>query len=98
MPASRRAIDYLLVDQLDVGADALAVLAERMLRHAAFILGREVVGERLLHLVEARARLGGGFHPGDEIAEVAAEERELIPRHDVAVAGNDPVELEALER
>ena len=42
-PRAQALLDDLVVDHLDVVADAVAVVADRVLRHARFVLGCEVV-------------------------------------------------------
>src|SRR6267143_4387168 len=93
-----RLLDDFLVDGLDVRPDAVAVATERILREAGLVLRRQLVADLRLHLVERRALGRRLLHGRDEVDEVAAEEREMSLRPHLAVAGDDVLEPELVER
>src|SRR5712691_6785835 len=45
----------LVVHRLDVDAHPIPIAPERILRHARLVLGGELIGHALLHVVERRA-------------------------------------------
>src|SRR6266545_7592041 len=89
-------LHHLLVNHLDVLSDTVAIAPERILRHAGLVLRRELVADLGLHLGQGGAVGRGLLHGGDEVAEVAAEEREMALGQDLAVSWDDVREVELL--
>src|SRR5262249_5415086 len=90
-------LHHFLVDHLDVERDAVAELAERVLRHATLVLRRELIGQLGLDVVQRRAVDRSLLHTGDEIAQVATEESQVALGRHLAVTGDDVREIEPLE-
>src|SRR5258705_7203103 len=89
--------DHLLVDHLDVLADAVAIPAQRVLRHAGLVLWRELIADLGLHLGERGAAGRRLLHGVDEVADIAAEERQMSLGLDVAVPRDDLREVELIQ-
>src|SRR2546426_10095748 len=89
-------LDDLLVNHLDILSDPVAIAPERILGHAGLVLRRELVADLGLHLGQGGAVGRRLLHGGDEVAEIAAEEREMALGQDLAVPGGDMREVELL--
>src|SRR5205085_8428655 len=97
IPRDSGSLDDLLVDRLNVDADAVAIAAENVPGHSCLVLPCELVRQLRLHLLECRTVGRRLLHGADEVAQVAAEESELALRQHVTVARNDVREVELLE-
>src|SRR5712672_894450 len=93
-----RFLHDLLVDDLDVAADAVAVFAQRVLGHRLLVLRRELLLGLSLDFLQPRAARRAFFYRGDELGQIAAEESEMLLRHHAAVAGDEAVEVVLLQR
>src|SRR5213594_2131531 len=89
-------LDHLLENQLDVLSDTVAIAPERILGHAGLVLRRELIADLRLHLGQRGAVGRRLLHGGDEVAEIAPEEREMALGQDLAVPGDDVREVELL--
>src|SRR2546422_2823314 len=90
-------LDHLLENQLDVLSDTVAIAPERILGHAGLVLRRELIADLRLHLGQRGAVGRRLLHGGDEVAEIAPEEREMALGQDLAVPGDDVREVELLD-
>src|SRR5882724_1346019 len=91
-------LDHLLVDDLDVLCDAITIPPARIFGHPGLVLRGQLIADLGLHLGQGGLVSRRLLHRRDEVDEVAAEERELTLGPHVAVAGDDRVEVELLER
>src|SRR2546425_12570522 len=89
-------LDDLLVNHPDILSAPVAIAPERILGHAGLVLRRELVADLGLHLGQGGAVGRRLLHGGDEVAEIAAEEREMALGQDLAVSGDDMREVELL--
>src|SRR5262249_18056156 len=91
-------LHHFLIDHLHVPPDTCPELADRVFGHAALVLRRELIRKLRLDLVERRAVGRCLLHAVVEIAQVAAEERQVALGRHLAVARDDVREIEPVER
>src|SRR6266850_3176877 len=90
-------LDHLLVNHLDVDADAAAIPPQWILGHPCLVFRRELIRDLALHLIESGAVGRRLLHGGDEVDEIPAEKGEPALGDDLAVARDDVGEVELLE-
>ncbi len=68
-------MDDFVIDHLDRRFNAVAVPAQRVFRHALFVLRRQLLGYCRLHVRHGGPVCGSLFHRINQIRQITAEER-----------------------
>src|SRR5438067_2466434 len=70
-------LDHLLVGHFDILRHAVTIPSHRVFGHALFVLGGQLVSDRLLHLFQAGPIPGSFFHRRNELRYITPEECQM---------------------